>query len=418
MNDLQGRARALAPIVEGALAAFPVVVVIGARQTGKTTLVRSLLHSSARRAYRTLDDPRVLDLAEREPDLLVNEAAPLTLDEVQRTPDLMRAIKRVVDVDRRPGRFLLTGSANLLLMQRVSESLAGRAIYLHLGPLTEAEKVGEPFPGVWSALLSADSAEHAMVALRASPKARRHWTDAAAEGGYPPVLGLSRENRSRWFDGYIATYLERDLQQLAHVSSLSDFRRLLEISALRLGALLNQADLARDASLTRPTAHRYLNLLEVSFHLRLLRPYAKNRGKRLVKTPKLYLMDTGLAAHLAGGLGPTEIARAGPLPPSGAFLENLLLCHLDVMRECISPKPEVYFYRTAEGVEVDFVIEHKRRLIPIEVKASTQIRRDDIRHLERFCEEHGARWGMVAYAGDELFAMSPRVIAVPMGALS
>jgi hypothetical protein len=416
VNELQ-TPRALAPAVDSALRAFPVVVVTGARQTGKTTLVRYLLSSSPDRVFRTLDDLRVLESAEREPELLVRDAGPLTLDEVQRAPQLLRAVKHAVDDDRRPGRFLLTGSANLLLMQQVSETLAGRAVYLRLGALTESEKLRRSYPGVWPALLSADTVDQALAAVRAHPTISRHWTEIAAEGGYPPVIPLSFENRTRWFEGYVATYLERDLQQLAQVSSLSDFRRLIELSALRLGALVNQADLARDAALSRPTAHRYLNLLEVSFQLRFLRPFAKNRGKRLVKSPKLYFTDTGLAAHLAGSLSPAEIASAGPIPPSGAFLENVILCHLDVARECITPKPEVYFYRTADGAEVDFVIEHKRRLLPMEVKTSSRVARDDVRALEQFLEQYSAPWGIVAYTGSEPYAVSPTVIAVPVGAL-
>jgi len=404
-------------VVDGALSVFPVVVLTGARQVGKTTLVRELLATSRERTFRSLDDLRVLDLAEREPDLLVREAPLLTIDEVQRVPQLMRAVKRAVDEERRPGRFLLTGSANLLLMQQVSESLAGRAIYLRLGPLTESEKLGRPYPGVWEALLSANTAEQALTALTAHSSGPRDWTEVAAEGGYPPVMPLSAQDRARWFDGYVATYLERDLQQLSLVTALSDFRRLIEISALRMGALLNQADLARDAALSRPTAHRYLNLLEVSFHLRLLRPFARNRGKRLVKSPKLYFSDTGLAAHLAGGLGPQDLARAGPIPASGAFLENLLLAHLDVLSQCITPRPELYFHRTASGAEVDLVIEHKRRLLPIEVKASSRVSGEDLRTLEPFLREYSAAWGMVAYAGTELYALSPKILAVPVSLL-
>jgi predicted AAA+ superfamily ATPase len=253
--------------------------------------------------------------------------------------------------------------------------------------------------------------------VAAQPRISRPWSEAAAEGGYPPILALQEPNRTRWFEGYVATYLERDLQQLASISSLADFRRLLEIAALRVGGLINRADLARDAALSRPTAHRYLNLLEVSFHLRPLQPYAKVRGKRLVKTPKLYLADTGLCAHLAGSLSAPEIASASGAPASGAFLENLLLSHLDAMRECLAPKPEVYFYRSADGAEVDFVLEHRRRLLPMEVKASSRITARDLSALERFLDDYSVPWGLVAYTGAEAYAVSRRIAAVPVGAL-
>jgi len=414
VNDLHYHARGLEAVVERALRAFPVVILTGARQTGKTTLVRHL-PSAPPRTFRTLDDLRVLEQAEREPDLLVHDAERLTLDEVQRAPDLLRAVKRAVDERRRAGRFLLTGSANLLLMRRVSETLAGRAIYLRLCGFTEAEKAGSGTPAPWSELLAAADAEAARRLLTSRPSWPGRWWEAAHEGGYPPVLALSRTERSQWFEGYVATYLERDLQQVAAISALADFRRLLRIAALRLGGLLNQADLARDAALTRPTAHRYLGLLDISFQARLLPAYAVNPTKRLVKSPKLYWSDTGLAAHLAG-LADAEELRTGLR--CGAFLENLILNELDAWRECVAPRPQVFYWRTSTGVEVDFVVEQQGRLLPIEVKAATRATAADAAGVERFLTEHRrARVGLVVHAGAELYALSPRVVAVPVARL-
>jgi predicted AAA+ superfamily ATPase len=411
VNDLHVLPRLLEPVLEKTLRAFPVVVLSGARQTGKTTLVRHRAWGVPR-TFRTLDDLRVLERAEREPEALLDEADVLTLDEVQRAPSLLVAVKRLVDDGRRPGRFLLTGSANLLLMKHVSESLAGRAAYLHLGPMTQAEKEARaPAPLLWSRLLDADDVKEATRAAEEAVPAKGHWTAWALEGGYPPVLPLSADDRARWFDGYVATYLERDLRQLAEITNLADFRRLIEVSSLRVGGLLNVADLARDAGLSRPTAHRYVGLLEVSFQVRLLRPYAKSRTKRLVKTPKLYWTDTGLAAHLAGLGTPKDLREA---TRSGVFLENVVLSHLDTWRETLAPRPEIYFYRTATGVEVDFVIEQRRRLLPVEVKASTSVRAADAEALEAFLDEHaGARFGVVVHAGDDVFPVTSRVVAVP-----
>jgi len=414
MNDLPTLPRALASVVSETLAEFPVVVVTGARQTGKTTLVRRLLHDD--RAYRTLDDLRVLEQAQREPDLLVRDAERLTLDEVQRVPDLLRAVKREVDRHRSPGRFLLTGSSNLLLMGRVSETLAGRAAYLRLGPLTESEKASNVTAPPWEALLRADDAVGALRVLASRRSAPgRDWTEAACEGGYPPVPPLSAQGRARWFDGYVATYLERDLQQLASIDSLSDFRRLAEIATLRLGGIVNQAELARDAGLSRPTAHRYLNLLEASYQLRRLRPFAKTRTARVVKSPKLYWTDTGLAAHMAG-LGSAAALTAAAR--RGAFLENLLLAHLDVWAETVTPRPSFHYWRTADGIEVDFVLEHERRLLPIEVKASTRARSADAGGIEKFFAHHrSAKVGLVVHTGDDAYALTPRIAAVPLHAV-
>ncbi len=406
--------RLLGTAIASSLRELPVVVLTGARQTGKTTLVRNLPPAEPRR-FVTLDDLRALDLAQREPDVLVRAEEPLTLDEVQRVPDLLRAIKREVDRARRPGRFLLTGSANLLLMKTVSETLAGRAVYLRLVGLSEAEKRGAP-PPPWGALLeAADPEEARRILVKAGHAGAPAWTSAACEGGYPPVLGLSIEARARWFESYVATYLERDLQQLADISALADFRRLLEAAALRLGGLLNRADLARDAGLSPATAGRWLDLLEVSFQVRLVRAYARGRAARLIKAPKLYFSDTGLAAQLAG-LGLRADLEASPR--RGALLENLLLCQLDAWRETLAPRPEIYHWRSAAGAEVDFVIEHRRRLLPIEVKASRQVRAADAAGLERMMvDAPGARWGILAYGGEELGLVSGRVLAVPVDRL-
>jgi hypothetical protein len=413
MNDLAYLPRVLARTVEDALAELPVVVVTGARQTGKTTLVQHLPSSPTRR-FRTLDDLRVLEVGERDPELLLREAPSMTIDEVQRAPALLRAVKLVVDHGRRPGRFLLTGSANLLLMRAVSETLAGRAVYLRLLPLTESEKASGPDP-LWSALVGAADVDAARRVAEPTRLARCSWVTAAAQGGYPPVVPLSLEGRSRWFDGYVATYLERDLQQLAGISALHDFRRLIEVAALRVGGILNQADLARDAGLARPTAHRYLGLLEVSFQLRLLRPYARGRTQRLVKSPKLYWTDTGLGAHLAGLGDPAELLAS---PRRGVYLENLLLCHLDAWRETVTPRPEVYYWRTTSGAEVDLVVEQGRHLLPVEVKASRQVRASDAEGVERFLADHRhAAWGLVAYTGDEVVPLTARVLAVPVDRL-
>jgi uncharacterized protein len=413
MNDLRVLPRAISGTLEQALGTFPVVVLTGARQTGKTTLVRNIPTADTRE-YRSLDLD-VLERARAEPDLLVREAERLTLDEVQRAPDLLRAVKRQVDARRRPGRFLLTGSANLLLMSAVSETLAGRAVYLKLGPLTEREKSERAEAPAWSALLQADGAEEAAAVLRRVDRCPTDWRQAALSGGLPPVIELPPADRGRWLDGYVATYLERDLQQLSSISDLADFRRLLRIAALRLGGLLNRAEMARDAGLSRATAHRWVNLLDVSFQLRLLPPYVPSRTKRLVKSPKLYFGDTGLAARLAGISTPEDLRAAHN---AGAWLENLLVAQLDAWRETQSPRPEILFWRTAEGAEIDLVIESGRRLLPIEVKTTTRARSEDAAALERFLDQHrGARYGVLAHDGTQVQLVTPRVVAAPIDRL-
>ena len=387
------------------MAVFPVVVVTGARQTGKSTLVRSLPELEGR-PYLTLDDPELRDQARREPRSLLERGPDLILDEVQRAPDLLLAVKLAVDAEpvRRPGRYVLTGSANLLLMERVSESLAGRAYYLKLWPLTRRERLGLGATGVWSELLETPVNEwDRLVSGQDVP--HEDWRDVTARGGLPVpahVLG-SPEARALWFDGYVDTYLERDLQTLARIEDLGDFRRLVRAAALRVGSVLNQAELARDVGLSRPTAHRWLNLLETSFQIVRVPPFAVNRTKRLVKSPKLYWSDVGLVRHLSAE------------EPRGAHLENLVLCDLVAWREVATPRSEILHWRTANQEEVDFVIESGRTLLPVEVKATARPSPRDIRHLLTFREEYGdrVRGALLLHAGEETLWLAEGVLGAP-----
>lgn len=404
MNDLQVLPRLLRRPLDLALRSFPVVVITGSRQTGKSTLVRSLPEEPGR-PYLTLDNLEVLDRARREPEALVRSAERLTLDEVQRSPDLLLAVKRAVDEGKAPGRFLLTGSANLLLMQRISESLAGRAAYLTLWPLTRREQLGVGAAGAWTRLF--ESEDHFWRDLLEAETAEpEDWRALALRGGYPiPSRELQDpETRALWFDGYTRTYLERDLQELSTVTSLVDFRRLMRAACLRLGNLVQQTELGRDVGLPQPTVHRHLSLLETSYQLLRVPAYSVNRTKRLLKTPKLYWCDTGLALHLAGE---TE--------PRGAHLENLVLTDLLAWRDSLVPRPEVLYWRTASGEEVDFVIEWKGQLLPIEVKATSQPRLADARHLLAFRAEYPdlSRAGLLLHTGTETGWIAEGVLAAP-----
>jgi uncharacterized protein len=395
--------RMVEPALAERLRVMPAVVVTGARQTGKSTLVAQRM-SGARR-YATLDDLDVLDAARRDPELLVGGTGPVTLDEVQREPELLGAVKRAIDRNRTPGRFLLTGSANLLLMRQVSESLAGRASYLTLWPMTRREQRGEGRSGRWEELLAARDDEwlHLLSGGRAKPE---DWRDLARRGGFPtPALHLSgAKERAIWFDGYVRTYLERDLQDLAGISALPDFRRLMRAACLRLGQLVNQTELGRDAALPQATVHRWLNLLEISYQLVRLPAYAVNRTKRLIKAPKVYWGDTGVALHVG------EVEQ-----PGGAHLENLVLQDLLAWRDARLERAELGYWRTAGGEEVDFVIETGGRLLPIEVKASPRPRLADTAHLRSFRSEYGkkARAGLLLHTGSALEWFAPDVLAAP-----
>jgi len=395
--------RLVEPALAERLRVMPAVVVTGARQTGKSTLAAERVPGARR--YASLDDLDVLDAARRDPEALVGGSGPVTLDEVQREPGLLAAVKRAIDRERKPGRFLLTGSANLLLMRQVSESLAGRASHLALWPMTRREQRGDGRGGRWEELLATRDEEWLDLLADGDTEAE-DWRALARRGGFPtPALHMKdSKERAIWFDGYVRTYLERDLQDLAAISALPDFRRLMRAACLRLGQLVNQTELGRDVSLPQATVHRWLNLLETSYLLVRLPAYAVNRTKRLIKAPKLYWGDTGVALHLAG-----------EGEPGGALLENLVLGDLLAWRDARLERAEVGYWRTASGEEVDFVVEAGGKLLPIEVKTGARPRLADAAHLRSFRREYGkkSRAGLLLHTGSTLEWLAPDVLAAP-----
>ena len=406
MVDSHYLPRIASGLLKRALAASPVVVLMGARQTGKSTLVQSEPFLGER-LYLTLDDLETREHARMAAGDLLGSAPRLTLDEVQREPDLLLAVKRAVDEDRprRNGRFVLTGSANLLLMYRVSETLAGRATYVNLWPMTRGERLGLGTPGIWSELLSAPAPEWFDL-LESRPSVPADWRDEVHRGGYPtPSTDLESDDaRSIWFDGYLRTYLERDLQTMATIGNLVDFRRLMRAACLRIGTTVNQAELGRDTRIPRATVQRYLNLLETSYQLVRLEPYSVNRTKRLVKTSKLYWSDPALARWLSGAPS-----------PSGAHFETLVLLDLLVWRDSQVPAPEVLYWRTTTDLEVDFVIESGDRLLPVEVKAAANPGYSDTRGLRAFRDEYPEQCigGLLLHGGPDTRWISDQILAVP-----
>jgi uncharacterized protein len=282
-----------------------------------------------------------------------------------------------VDERRRPGDFLLTGSANLLLMERVSDTLAGRALYLELPPFCPAE---------WRQrredLHPLDRLFASDFDLREWPHEPGDWPAWLLRGGFPPALAIEAEaERSLWFSAYIQTYLERDLRQLSAVSSLLDFQRVMALAAQRCARLLNQADLARDAALSHPTTHRYLNLLETGCLITRLRTYATNPSVAMVKAPKLLWTDCGLAAALAG------IRCAGDVvnrPDAGFWLEQTLFQTLQTWRALEPSHRHLHCWRDRSGREVDFVLEQDGRLVAIEIKNRSQVTLSDTSGLQAF----------------------------------
>ena len=400
--------RELNRLVHEALRSLPVVVVSGMRQAGKTTFLRSEPELADRR-YFSLDDFATLEAARRQPDALVGVDEPVTIDEAQRCPELLVAIKQEVDRRRVPGRFLLSGSANLALLAQVSESLAGRALYLTLHPLTRRERTGRldepPF----------------LVRFLDEPVQPR---DAEAEpvtgdevvaGGMPLVALGEVPKPELWFLGYEQTYLERDLRDLAQVADLVAFRNVLRLAALRTGQILNQSELGRDAKLPQATVGRYLSLLETSFVLRKLPAYLRSKSTRLIKSPKIYCTDSGLAAHLTEV---TELPPATDEPLRGPLFETYVLQNLAGILGAHLPQAEISFWSVQGRHEVDFVVSSRRRSVAIEVKAATRFGDRDLASLRALAERTpGLAAGILAYNGREAVQVGERLFVVPLGVL-
>lgn len=384
---------------------FPVMILTGARQTGKSTLARIV---GGNVPYLSLGSFQTLDQARTDPASLVTTGEAVILDEVQRAPDLLLAIKQQVDRERRPGQFLLTGSANLLMMKEVADSLAGRAGYLTLWPLVRREKLGLGTCGNWSLFFERPVTEWPRM-LPPDPCSGSDWRGMVREGGFPDPGYRFRDDpatRERWFEEYARTYLERDLRDLSAVHDLAVFRRLMRLAALRIGGVLNRSDLARDAGIPGTTAMRYLDLLVTTYQMVLLPAYSVTRTKRVVKSPKLYWNDPALAMHLAGE---TE--------PRGEHFENLILQDLLTWRELQTGLPQLLYWRTHTHDEVDFVIEWRGRLLPVEVKAARTLGYGDTKSLRAFLAEYPdlAAGGIILYDGAESYWATKQVLAVPWG---
>lgn len=387
---------------------MPVIVLTGARQTGKSTLALEIGRERDY-PYISLDSRAALDLALTDAEAFVAQTGggKLAIDEVQRAPELLHAVKLAVDAAGQdiPGQFLLTGSANLLLMKHVSESLAGRAAYITIWPMTRREQLGLGAPGIWTELLSTPVSRWRDLVLD-QPAPFEDWRDLAVRGGYPrPAVHLqSAENRAEWFAGYVDTYLERDVPELAAIASLPDLRRLMRSLALRVGTLVNQTQLSRETSIPQTTVRRYVDLLEASFQIVRVPAYTASKVKRLIKTPKVYWSDAGLAMHLAG-----ETA------PRGEHLEAIVVHDLLAWRQTQTPLPNVLYWRTVSGQEVDVVIEAGSRLLPIEVKTTTQPSTGDLGNLRAFMSDYADQvpGGLLLHTGQETFWIAKNVLAAP-----
>ncbi len=403
--------------VASLLTTFPVVVVSGARQVGKSTLVEAIVAERGG-TYATLDDISVRSEALADPRAFVTgRPGLLAIDEVQLAPELLHAIKLEVDRKQDPGRFLLTGSANLLRMRTVGESLAGRSAWVELGPLAWSERLDATLPSTLDDLFSSPDATAFVRGLAPpSPSRLAQARKLAVEGSMPGTTQLDPSARRAWYQGYRQTFLERDLRQIAQIENLPQFNRLLTLASLRSSLLLNRSALAAECGLPIPTLRRYLDLLEVAWQFFELPPYYANVGKRLVKTPKLYANDVGLVAQLGAIESWEEASEQGR---AGALFETWAVAEVRAL-DRLSPRPSVTtFWRTSTGREIDLVLERGNKLVAIEFKAAATVTEADTVALRELQQLLGARLRMavVACMIPKAEVLGQRLCAVPISSL-
>ncbi|MBI5044294.1 MAG: ATP-binding protein [Nitrospirae bacterium] len=388
-----------------ALDEMPVVVITGMRQTGKSTFLQNQ-KGLKNRKYFTFDDFAHLAAAKADPDGFVKSGEPITIDEVQKCPDVLTAIKRRVDKSRKAGQFLLSGSANLAMLKGVSESLAGRAVYFTLHPFSRREINGmvseKPF------LLKLFEAQQIPKQIN-SVLIR---DEDILYGGMPSVCLQEVKRRALWFKGFEQTYLERDVRELSKIGDIISFRHLLRLTALRTGQLLSPSQLGRDAKLNAATTSRHLSLLEASFIIYRINPYLKNKASRLIKSPKIYLSDSGLACYFAG------IEDIGTDPLKGAMFETYIAQNITGIIDAKWPEARLYFWNVQGRYEVDFIIEAGRKCIAVEVKASARWEEKDLSGIKAFLSSTpNCIAAILAYNGIEAVRLGERIWAVPLSAV-
>jgi predicted AAA+ superfamily ATPase len=389
----------------------PVTLLIGPRQTGKTTLMREI-GKELDMEYLTFDTLKQLVAAQEDPEGFISALTkPVIIDEVQRVPQIALPIKLAVDQNRVPGVYGLTGSANPLVAPKLNDSLAGRMFILHMWPLAQSEIHGKP-----SCFLE-KIFDPSFFFAPAPAWLREEMVEIFSAGGYPDALALQTPLRDRWYDHLLTTILERDVQDIAHIGRPRDLAKLLTILAARSGSLLNLSEVSRVASIPYTTLTQYMAILESLFLIIRQPAWHINRTKRLIKMPKLYFGDTGLLLNQLR-IGKEAVLNNGRL--LGPILENFIFLELKKLSTWASSPIDLYHYRTQTGAEVDLVLENRSgQIVGIEVKASETISSEDWKGLNILQEEMGEKMirGIILYSGHEVVALKSNLLAIPLSTL-
>ncbi len=384
--------RTATSILNEALAISPAVLLSGARQVGKSTLCLS-----QDRQYRVFDD-----LSEREAALndsigyITSLPKPITLDEIQKVPEVLEGIKIDIDKKRTNGAFLLTGSANVLDMKKTKDTLAGRIIEILMWPLSQKELNNKHEENIIDLLFS-----KGIDGINTTDIPYTKILKAILNGGYPEIQRIeSVRGRALWFNSYISTYVERDIRDVGELRDISAFIKFFNIIAPRSCSLLNKSDLASDSTISEPTVNNYLSMLEMIYQISLLRAYSSNISKRFIKSPKLFMTDSGVFAHLLGITAPDEIHESSH---KGDIFETFVYTELIKHISYSMTQPAIYHYRTDDKKEIDFILEKGDKIIAIEVKASHTVKKDDFKHITDFQSKSKQNvLGIVLYSGEHI----------------
>ncbi len=386
--------RSVEDILKEALSISPSVLLSGARQVGKSTLAITL-----NKNYRVFDNLSERASAINDPIGYIDTLPkPITLDEIQKVPELLEGIKIAIDKKRMNGTFLLTGSANVLDMKRTKDTLAGRIIEIPMWSLSQKEIHHKPNENIIDILFS-----KGIKGLDATPIEHHHLFSAIVNGGYPEITKIeSKRAKSLWFNAYISTYVERDIRDVGELRDISAFIRFYNIIAPRSCGLVNKSDLAVDANLSEATISNYLSMLEMIYQIKLVQPYSSNISKRFIKSQKLFMTDSGLFAHLLDVHTAEELNNSthkGDIVETFVFAE--LLKHISYSQI----QPKLYHYRTNDKKEIDFIVEKVDKIFAIEVKSSQNVKKDAFKHIIDFQKKSSKEIvGIVFYAGESVLS--------------
>lgn len=400
--------RSVVSILTEALKISPSVLLSGARQVGKSTLCIAL-----EREYREFDSLAQREAAMHDPEgYIASLPKPVTIDEIQKVPEVLEGIKLDIDRDRKNGNFLLTGSANVLDMKKTKDTLAGRIIEIPIYPFSQKELQGKPDENIVDILFT-----EGIDGLDNTPKQYAEVLQAILDGGYPEILKIkSPRGRALWYNAYISTYVERDIRDVGELRDISAFIRFYNIVSPRSCGLINKSSLASDANLSESTVSNYLTMLEMIYQIALLQPYASNVSKRFIKSPKLYMTDSGLFCHL---LGITTVEDLLNSAYKGSIIETFAYNELAKHAGYSQIQPKMYHYRTNDKKEIDFILEKGDKIFAIEVKSSQSIKKDAFRHIVDFQEKSTKNiTGVVLYGGKDILSFGDEKyqrFAVPFG---